>query len=63
MASVQLRDFTLVDTIELAKTSGNFKVGEWILCKENHGIYVQMENGVEQFGGYDVVDNLLSDSS
>ena len=51
MASVQLRDFTLVDTIELAKTSGNFKVGEWILCKENHGIYVHMENGVEQFGG------------
>lgn len=54
--------FTIINKKSNALLSGKFRSGEAILCKENHGIYVQLDSGIERFGGNDVIDNLLSTS-
>ena len=54
--------FTIINKKSNTLLSGKFRSGEAILCKENHGIYVQLDSGIERFGGNDVIDNLLSTS-
>ena len=55
--------FTIINKKANALLSGRFRVGEAILCKENHGIYVQLDSGIQRFGGFDVINNLTSTST
>ena len=59
MATSINKGFTIIDDVNLIKP-GQFRYGDVILCNENHGIYFQLPNKIDRYGGLDVRDNLES---
>ena len=59
MATIQNKGYSIIDDVDLIKP-GQFRYGEMILCNEDHGIYLQLIDSIERYGGFDVRDNLDS---
>lgn len=59
MATNQYKDFTIINDVNLLKP-GHFRLGEMILCNQDHGIYFQLVDKIKRYGGFDVRDHLES---